>query len=285
MRNWARNVFKGADHGNVRIYWAVIAIKKGNLPPARPISAGGAHFRDPLYLNVPLLLEHVRGGVLCLSIDSILETMLKKYNTPEGLNALMKFLSDRTSMEDWGDIRKYGRGTEGSMARHMGQGAVQLLEILDQSFKTYLEMLRAMMTIMTVRSIFLYLTQFIIVSPLDHPAFRAFAMLTLQGDGRGGHPVGWYLDHLMFLSDATTFKQIAVNIPKFLLLKALQEMPSNHALYLSEDTNERLLYAQMVCIGKAAMNTHYEIDPLHIFINARKDTAAWWNDVLYGPLF
>ena len=142
-----------------------------------------------------------------------------------------------------------------------------------------------MMTPMTLRSVFLYLTQFIMVSPLDHPAFRAFAMLTLQGDGRGGHPVGFYLGHLMFVSDATTFKQIAENIPEFLLRKALEDMPADHPLYLSEDTNERLLYAQKVCIGKAAMNVHYEIDPLHIFINARKDAANWWNDVLLGPLF
>ena len=33
------------------------------------------------------------------------------------------------------------------------------------------------------------------------------------------------------------------------------------------------------------MNFQFEIDPLHIFINARKDAARWWNDILLGPLF
>ena len=64
-----------------------------------------------------------------------------------------------------------------------------------------------------------------------------------------------------------------------------EDMLTTHHLYHSGDVNERLLYSQKVCIGKAAMNVHYEIDPLHIFINARKDAAVWWNDVLLGPLF
>ena len=280
VRNWSRDVFRSADQRAVRIFWAVIAIKKGNLPPARPISGfANDHFRDPLFLDVPRLLEHVQGGFLLLGLDSILDKMLTQHET------LLTFLSDRTSILERGDSHKYSKASPASMDRHMGEGDVQLVDILDQSFKTYLEMLRAMMTLMTLRSVFLYLTQFIMVSPLDHPAFRAFAMLTLQGDGRGGFPVGYYLGHLMFVSDATTFKQITVNIPDYLLRKALEDMPTTYPLYLSKDTDELLLYAQKVCIGKAAMNVHYEIDPLHIFINARKDAANWWNDILLGPLF
>ena len=49
-----------------------------------------------------------------------------------------------------------------------------------------------MITLMTASSIFLHLTQFIMMPLRDHPAFRGFAMLTLHGDGRGGIPVGWY---------------------------------------------------------------------------------------------
>ena len=62
-------------------------------------------------------------------------------------------------------------------------------------------------------------------------------------------------------------------------------MLPTHALYESDDAYELLLYCQKVCIGKAAMNIQYTIDPLHIFINARKDAARNWNDVFLGPLY
>ena len=62
-------------------------------------------------------------------------------------------------------------------------------------------------------------------------------------------------------------------------------MSPTHPLFGSEDTAERLLYCQKVCIGLAAMNIQYTIDPLHIFINARKDAARLWNDVFLGPLY
>ena len=107
----------------------------------------------------------------------------------------------------------------------MGHGNVQLYEILAQSFKTYLEMLKAFMNPMKIRSFFLYLTQFIMPCPVDHPTFRAFSMLALQGDGRGGYPIGYYLCHLRFIADAVTFQEIAANIPAYLVREALQGMP------------------------------------------------------------
>ena len=78
VRNWSRDVFTSVDQRAVRIIWAVIAIKRGNLPPARPISEGNDHFRDPLFLDVLRLLGHIRGGCLSLGPDSILEIMLQQ---------------------------------------------------------------------------------------------------------------------------------------------------------------------------------------------------------------
>ena len=63
--NRARAVFRSAEQRSVRITWAVIAVKKGNVAPSRPLSFDH-NFRDPIFLNVPLLLEHVRGPILSL---------------------------------------------------------------------------------------------------------------------------------------------------------------------------------------------------------------------------
>ena len=76
-----------------------------------------------------------------------------------------------------GDSHKYSKASLFAIDRHMGEGDVQLVDILEESFKTYLEMLRAMMTLMTIRSVLWYLTQFIMVSPLDHPEMAAAVIL------------------------------------------------------------------------------------------------------------
>ena len=281
VRNWNRAVYGSGEDHLFRLNFVPVAVKQGNLPPARPLSLNNDHFMDPNFLDIPNLFQVVTAEepILDFGVESILSKCLERFARLE------HFLIDRESMLTRGDSHKYSKGTQGAIDRHMGEGDVQLLNILNQQFKSYLEMLIAMMQPLQFRAVFLYLTQFIMVSPLDHPAFRGFAMLILQGDGRGNHPVGYYLGHLMFVSDPATFAKITINIPEYLQQQALLEMPPTHSLYGSEDKIERTIYCWKVNIGKAAMNFQFTIDPLHIFINACKDTARFWNDVFLGPLY
>ena len=81
VRNWNKAVF--SDTHAVRINWAVIALKKGNLPPARPLSVGNDHFSNPDFLDVPKLLEVVTAQVpiLDFSVDSVLSKLLALFDT------------------------------------------------------------------------------------------------------------------------------------------------------------------------------------------------------------
>ena len=67
VRNWNKAVF--SDQRTVRLAWAVIALKRGNLRPARPLSVGN----DALELNIPTSFqcEYLTGVLLGLPPTAI----------------------------------------------------------------------------------------------------------------------------------------------------------------------------------------------------------------------
>jgi hypothetical protein len=255
-RHWYHKMYvKGSNFVTDNI-WAILAVKLPSSVPAPFVEPN-----KPVMRKEPRFFSPQSTAVHIVNVVKFSGSFMDLVETIDHL--LEDYVQATGAMRRRVEQHEYAGASTAYKERMMQD--VLLMDILPQPFKSYLDMARSILRQLASAPLFSHLeANYIVVSVGDWPKQHHERIFLLQGDGRGDsiseYKGASYLGHLFYIADPDLFLNIM----------------DRHAMENLDCAKER--------IGKAAMNIHQELGPLHLKINPVKDFGMFWFEILLSPL-